>query len=246
MALFSKNKEIGSTQDALRFAEIRDGTVVLKDGNLRKILLCSSINFSLKSEQEQNAIIFQYQNFLNSLDFPIQILMQSKKLDLSNYLAKLEGRADEQTNELLRLQTNDYVEFIKRLINLANIMDKRFYVVVPYLVPPKMASPKISMPGSNEAPPPILSEEEFNQYSKEIDQRIQVIQSGLGSIGIRSALLSTQQIIELLYGVYNPEEANKQKIASAEELQGEVVESEVFRPKEAPTTRKEEDASAPA
>ncbi len=244
MALFGKNKEIGSTQDALRFAEIRDGTVVLKDSNLRKILLCSSINFSLKSEQEQNAIIFSYQNFLNSLDFPIQILMQSKKLDLSNYLAKLDGRANEQTNELLRLQTTDYIEFIKRLINLANIMDKRFYVVVPYLVPPKMATPKIPL-GKKEAPPAILSEDEFNQYSKEMDQRVQVIQSGLGSIGIRSALLNTQQIIELLYGVYNPEEASKQKFAAGHELSGEVVESEVFRPGAA-AEGKEGNANAPA
>lgn len=242
MALFSKNKEIGATQDALPFAEIRDGTVVLKDANLRKILLCSSINFSLKSEEEQNAIIFQYQNFLNSLDFPIQILMQSKRLDLSNYLAKLDKRAGEQTNELLRLQTTDYIEFIKRLINLANIMDKRFYVVVSYLVPPKMNTPKMPSVGKKEAPPPILSEEEFQQYSKEMDQRVQVIQSGLGSIGIRSALLSTQQIIELLYGVYNPEESSKQKITTAEELQGEMVESEVFRPQEG--VRKESDANA--
>jgi hypothetical protein len=246
LKLFGPKQEIGSTQDALPFAEIRDGTVVLKDGNLRKILLCSSINFSLKSEQEQNAIIFAYQNFLNSLDFPIQILMQSKKLDLSNYLAKLEDRANKQTNELLRMQTADYIEFIKRLINLANIMDKRFYVIVPYLVPPKIATPKIPVPGGQAAPTPILSEEEFQQYSKEIDQRVQVIQAGLGSIGIRSALLSTQQIIELLYGVYNPEEANKQKITAAEELQGEIVESEIFRPKEAAETGKETSANASA
>lgn len=231
MALFGPKQEIGSTQEALRFAEIRDNIVVLKDGNLRKILLCSSINFSLKSEQEQNAIIFQYQNFLNSLDFPVQILMQSKKLDLSNYLTKLQGRANSQTNELLRMQTTDYIEFIKRLINMANIMDKRFYIVIPYLVPPKLNASNISIPGTKGAPTPILSEEEFNQFSGEIDRRVQVIQAGLGSIGIRTALLTTQQIIELIYSVYNPEESSKEKITAAEELQGEVVESEVFRPK---------------
>jgi hypothetical protein len=244
LALFGPKQEIGSTQDALRFAEIRDATIVLKEGHLRQILLCSSINFSLKSEQEQNAIIFAYQNFLNSLDFPIQILMQSKKLDLSNYLTKLETRSNEQTNELLRLQTTDYIEFIKRLINLANIMDKRFYVIIPYLVPPKMASRNIPLLGKQDLPQPVLSEEEFNQYKKELEHRVQVIQSGLGSIGIRTALLSTQQIIELIYGVYNPEEASKEKITAAEELQGEVVESEVFRP-QAPKA-KEDNASAPA
>jgi len=246
LKLFGPKQEVGSTQEALKFAEIRDNTVVLKDGHLRQILLCSSINFSLKSEQEQNAIIFAYQNFLNSLDFPIQILMQSKKLDLSNYLAKLEGRSNEQTNELLRLQTTDYIEFIKRLINLANIMDKRFYVVVPYLVPLKMTSANIPLPSKQDTPQPVLSEEEFSQYKKELEHRLQVIQSGLGSIGIRTALLSTQQIIELLYGVYNPEEASKEKITTAEELQGEIVESEVFRPKVAKEAGKEESANAPA
>lgn len=228
MGIFSSKNEIGSTQDALGFAEIRDNTVVLKDGNLRQILLCSSINFSLKSEQEQNAIIFAYQNFLNSLNFPLQILMQSKKLDLSNYLAKLEKKATSQTNELLRMQTTDYIDFIKRLINLANIMDKRFYVVIPFLVPPKIAQTKITL--SNASQQSVLTEDEFNQYKKELEQRIQVVQSGLGSISIRSAVLNTQQIIELFYGVYNPEEASKEKIPPAEALHGELVESEISRP----------------
>ena len=101
MALFSNNKEIGSTQDFLPFAEIHDNTIILKNGHLRQVLLCSSINFSLKSEQEQTAIIFGYQNFLNSLNFPVQILMQYKKLDLSNYLKKLGKLANSQQNELL-------------------------------------------------------------------------------------------------------------------------------------------------
>ena len=138
MGFFGPKQQVGSTQDTLKFAEIRNDTVVLKDGNLRQVLLCSSINFALKSEQEQNAIVYAYQNFLNSLNFPIQILMQSKKLDLSNYLKKLSEKANSQTNELLRSQTLDYIDFIKRLINLANIMDKRFYVVVPFAIPPKI------------------------------------------------------------------------------------------------------------
>jgi hypothetical protein len=226
LALFAKKEEIGSTQEALKFAEIRDGIVVLKDGNLRQILLCSSINFSLKSEMEQTALIFAYQNFLNSLTFPVQILMQSKKLDLSNYLAMLEKKAAGQTNELLRLQTKDYTDFIKRLINLANIMDKRFYTVIPFLIPPKINA----SPMGKSASQPILSEEEFNQYKKELEQRVEVVQSGLGSIGIRTVLLDTQQIIELLYSVYNLEEANKEKIPEAGELQSEIVESAVLKP----------------
>lgn len=238
MGLFSRNKQIGSTQEALKFAEVHNDTIVLKDGNLRQVLLCSSINFALKSEQEQNAIVYQYQNFLNSLTFPIQILMQSKKLDLSNYLAKLTERANVQTNELLRAQTLDYIDFIKKLINLANIMDKRFYVVVPFLVPPKMNMGVPKNPLSNQSSQPIISVEEFQTHQKELEQRVQVIEAGLGSIGIRCALLNTQQLIELLYGVYNPEEAHKEKLIAADELSGEIVKSELTKP------QKEEDGSA--
>jgi len=234
LALFGKKQEIGSTQEALKFAEIRDNTIVLADGNLRQILLCSSINFSLKSEQEQNAIVYAYQNFLNSLNFPIQILMQSKKLDLSRYLAKLDEKAKAQTNELLRMQTLDYIDFIKRLINLANIMDKRFYVVIPFMVPPKVTAPNISgkIPGTKKQEvQPVLTPEEFTKYKEELKQRVEVIQSGLGTIGIRTALLDTQQVIELMYAVYNPEEAAKEKLIEADSLQGEMVESELLNPK---------------
>ncbi|MFA6493130.1 MAG: TraC family protein [Patescibacteria group bacterium] len=227
MALFGPKQQVGSTQDALRFAEIRNDTIILKDGNLRQVLLCSSINFALKSEQEQNAIVYAYQNFLNSLNFPIQILMQSKKLDLSSYLAKLQEKANGQTNELLRGQTLDYIDFIKRLINLANIMDKRFYVVIPFVIPPKIG-PTNPLSKKNQVQT-LLSNEEFQNYKKELEQRIQVIESGLGSIGIRTAKLNTQQLIELLYGVYNPEEAHKEKLIDVENLTGEIVKSEIER-----------------
>ncbi len=237
MSLFGPKQPVGSTQDALKFAEIRNDTIILKDGNLRQILLCSSINFALKSEQEQNAIIFQYQNFVNSLTFPIQILMQSKKLDLSNYLAKLNEKANSQTNELLRAQTIDYIDFIKKLINLANIMDKRFYVTIPYLIPPKIGVGKNI---GKSTPQVTLTSQEFDNYRKELDQRVKTVESGLGSIGIRTALLNTQQLIELLYSVYNPEEAVKEKLIAADELTGDVVKSELFKPAE----KKEENASA--
>ncbi|HLB95411.1 MAG TPA: TraC family protein [Patescibacteria group bacterium] len=241
MSLFGPKQPIGSTQEALKFAEIHNDTIILKDGNLRQVLLCSSINFALKSEQEQNAIVFAYQNFINSLSFPIQILMQSKKLDLGNYLAKLTERASGQTNELLRAQTLDYIDFIKRLINLANIMDKRFYVVIPYLVPPKIEPLKNPIP-SQKAPPPLLSAEEFETFQKELEQRVQVVESGLGTIGIRTAKLNTQQIIELLYGVYNPEESAKEKLTEAGNLTGEVVQSALLQSEEAEESKEEGNA----
>ena len=231
MALWAKEpQQPSSTQEHLRFAEIRDSLIITKVGELRAVLLASSINFALKSEQEQNAIIFAYQNFLNSLNFPLQIVMQSKKLDLSKYLAKLQEVSNSQTNELLRLQTVDYIDFIKRLINIANIMDKKFYVVVPYLPPPKIQAPTKILKKPTEASPIQITIEEFSMYKKELTQRIQVIQSGLGSIGLRSAQLNTQQIIELLYGIYNPEEASKEKLIEYENLITPLVESEIEKP----------------
>ncbi len=247
MGLFGPKQQIGSTQDALKFADIRDGVVILKDGNLRKIILCSAVNFDLKSEQEQNAIIAQYQNFLNSLDFPIQILMQSKKLDLSSYLTKLEDKATKQKNELLRMQMTDYIGFIKRLIDVANIMEKRFYVVVPYLVPPKIGpgAGVVKIPGQNpKQAPSLMTPDEFNKYKEELDRRTQIIESGLGSISIRTAPLTTQQTIELLYNVYNPEEANKEKLIDTDELQGEVIQSAAMKPKEEAKENKENGESA--
>lgn len=234
MALWGgKQEQPSSTQEHLRFAEIRDSTIITRNGELRTILLVSSINFALKSEQEQNAIIYAYQNFLNSLSFPLQIVMQSKKLDLSKYLIKLQEKANTQTNELLRLQTVDYIDFIKRLINIANIMDKKFYVVVPYLPPPKFQAPSPGMlKKPTEKPPLQITIEEFDLYKKELTQRIQVIQSGLGSIGLRSAQLNTQQLIELLYGIYNPEEASKEKLIEYENLTTPLVESELEKPEE--------------
>jgi len=226
LALWSKTKSTASTQEILKFSEIHDGIIITKTGELRAILMVSSINFALKSEQEQTAIIFAYQNFLNSLEFPIQIVMQSKKLDLSNYLVKLKKSASGQTNDLLRVQTMDYIDFISRLINIANIMDKKFYVVVPYLPPPKMQQ---GLPGGAPGPAKI-TQTEFQSYKQELTQRLQVVQSGLGSIGIRCAQLDSQQVIELLYGIYNPEESSKQKLTKIDNLTSQVVESAVEQP----------------
>lgn len=228
MALWGRPKQpIGSTQEILKFAEIHDGIVIAKTGELRAILMVSSINFALKSEQEQNAIVYAYQNFLNSLNFPIQIVMQSKKLDLSKYLAGLKETANRQTNELLHMQTIDYIDFVEKLINVANIMDKKFFVVVPLMPPPKMTSASLK-PGAPTMPRITL--EEFNAYKEELSQRVQVIASGLSSIGMRSAQLNTQQVIELLYSIYNPEESNKQKFAQYQTLTSPMVESEIEKP----------------
>lgn len=223
MGFFSNNKKpVLATQDFLQFAEIHDGIVITKQGELRSILLVSSINFALKSEQEQNAIIFAFQSFLNSLNFPIQITMQSRKLDLSKYLAKLNETANLQSNELLRAQTMDYMDFVVRLINIANIMDKKFYVVIPYM-PPATSQPLVSNNKNKQSFQ--MTPKQFEDYRQELEQRIKVVQSGLGSVGLRSAELNTQQIIEVFYEIYNPEEAAKEKLIDFNQLSGGIVES---------------------
>src|SRR3989344_1612347 len=125
------NKPTASTQRYLDIAEIKEGTIIMRDGSLRAVVVVSSINFSLKSGDEQNALISAYQNFLNALEFPIEILMQSRKLDIHAYLDKLRSTMQQQTNELLRLQTQEYIEYASKLIEFASIMTKTFYVVVP-------------------------------------------------------------------------------------------------------------------
>jgi type IV secretory pathway VirB4 component len=224
----TSTQPIVSTQDFLAFSEIHDGVIITKTGELRVVLLASSINFSLKSEQEQTAIVYAYQSFLNSLTFPIQIMMQSRKLDLSKYIAKLKDISNTQSNELLRGQTLDYIKYIERLVEVANIMDKKFFVVVPYMPP---VTPQIKKPGflgpKKNTNQPQINAKQFAEYKTEITQRIQVIQSGLGSIGVRTAQLNTQQVVELLYGIYNPEEAAKEKLINFNQLSSDVVESEV-------------------
>src|SRR4029077_17099819 len=125
-------KTANSTQDFVPISEVRDGVVVLKDGSLRAILLASSLNFALKSEDEQTAFIVQFQNFLNSLDFSCQIFVQSRMLDIRPYVATLEAAYKEQLDDLMRIQIREYIEFIKSFTEAANIMTKNFFVVVPY------------------------------------------------------------------------------------------------------------------
>src|SRR3990167_9568631 len=127
----SGNKPTASTQAYLDISEIKEGTIIMRDGSLRAVVVVSSTNFSLKSIDEQNAIIASYQNFLNALEFPIQILMQSRKLEINTYLDRLHGIMQQQTNELLRIQTQEYIEYIGKLVEFASIMNKTFYVTIP-------------------------------------------------------------------------------------------------------------------
>ncbi len=203
-------KAAESTQKYLSIAEIKEDAIILKDGSIKAVVAVSSTNFALKSEEEQNAMIAAYQNFLNSLDFPIQILMHSRVLDINGYLEKLRNLAAGQTNELLRIQMSEYIEYVQRLIEYSSIMSKNFYVVVPYSAGQQVKETlgsklmKILNPASSIA----QSEEGFELAKQKLNERIDHIVSALGGMGLRSIVLKTPELIELLYQSYNFEAAS--------------------------------------
>lgn len=206
MDMQKKNKIVGkSTQSFLRIAEIKDDTVVLDDGTLRAILAVPSTNFDLKSQEEQEAIIFNYQRFLNSLDFPVQMLMQSRKMEISAYIDKLKKIAEKQTNELLRVQTVEYAEFISRLIENASIMNKNFYLIVPLgkSVNPSPAGFFSRLFGGGQAKEAAERITNFEKAKEELDNRVQSASGGLSQVGLKTTRLKTEEIMQLYYNSYN-------------------------------------------
>lgn len=198
-----------STQEFVPIKEIRDGVVVLKDGSMRALLMCSSVNFALKSGEEQNSILFQFQNFLNSLDFSIQIFVQSRRLDIRPYLALIEGRIKDQTNDLMRIQIKEYVKFIKKFTEDVNIMAKTFFIVVPYTPPMlNVESKKFSLFGSNKATRKELIQR-FDEDKTQLEKRVSVVESGISRCGVRTAQLGTEELVEVFYKLFNPGDVEK-------------------------------------
>lgn len=216
----TQSKISNSTQQFLDISEIKEDTVVMRDGTLRAVIMASSINFALKSEDEQNAIIAAYVGFLNNLDFPLQIVVQSRELNIDGYLNTLKQKEKEQTNELLKMQTTEYIQYINELISLGKIMNKRFYVTVIYnplsdrqrnffsrLLDAFKPAKLIKMKG-----------DKFMRRKAELARRIDNIISGLASIGINSAQLDTQNLIELYYNTYNPDTSANQKLVDVKQI----------------------------
>lgn len=219
----AKEQKIQSTQKYLDILVIKEGIIILKDGGLRSILKVSSLNFALKSEEEQSGLINQYQGFLNALKFDIQIVMQSRRLDLYNYMRYLKEVAQQQTNEMVKIQTEDYINYIERLLTKANIMDKRFYVVIPFFptgVQQKGWIDKI-LGGSKTTIQ--FSAEQFKSHKEQLLERANIVTQGLGGMGLKVTPLATQEIIELLYGIYNPEEAMSERLVEAGGLSAPVI-----------------------
>jgi hypothetical protein len=203
------------SQDFVDIKEIRDGILILKDDSLRAVIMVSSVNIALKSEDEQRATMNQFLNFLNTLEFSTEIVVQSRMLDIGPYITSLEERLHDQKEELLQIQTKEYIEFIKYFTNQVDVMIKNFFVVVPYVGAAiggggnkkgilgflKRSSKKTETSGSTE---------EFEFKRSQLEQRISVIQSGLTRLGVRATPLNTEQAVELFHNLYNPGGTHRQ------------------------------------
>jgi hypothetical protein len=200
-----------STQNFLPFQDVREGTIVLQDRSIRGVMLVSSTNFALKSQEEQDAVVYQFQNFLNSLDFFIQITIQSRQLNITGYIDKLKELEQTQTNDLLREQTQGYRAFVESLITGGSVLAKNFFVVVPFTLMETTAGAGQSMFSNLFATTPKftggLNDEEFDRMKTQLWQRMEFVALGLRRMGLHVAPLNTEEIIELLWTWYHPEEA---------------------------------------
>lgn len=209
------------TQDLIPIDEIRDGVVILKDSTMRLVLLVSSINFALKSEDEQNAIIFAYQEFLNSLDFPVQIVVSSRKMDITPYLEQVKALQEKQMNELLRLQMDEYINFVGELVRGSNIMTKTFLVVVPFSVTQSRKEglmSRVLKGAKGVAGGRKISDTEFEHTRGQLVQRANQVATGLSGMSLRVVPLNTEELLELYYTMYNPGTSRNQRLRDVGQL----------------------------
>lgn len=221
-----------STQNTLQIAEIRDGVVIMNDGSFRAVVMVKSINFDLMSPQEQESVEFAYQGFLNSLYFPVQIFLRSQKVDLQPYIEKLDKIRTEHDNMLLSMLMEDYINYIDQLAMQTNIMDKKFYVIIPFTPgeTPKSLSVKkqnfftgFAALFNKTEDHIVINEEELEKAKTELRNRVQATLGGLQQCGIQGLPLDTQELIELYYDAYNPETAQHQQLTNFDNLTADVV-----------------------
>ena len=194
------------SQEFVPVKEVKNGVIIMKGGGYRGILMCSSINFSLKSEDEQRGIISGFQNFLNTLDFSVQIVVQSRKMDIRPYIAYLSSRMSEQKTELMRIQLREYSNFIETLTEGTNIMTKTFYVIVPYAPVTSLKTSALSSLFGGKKDTAAKNVDPFDEHRAQLEQRMAVVAGGLQASGVRATPLGTEEVIELLYRSFNPGE----------------------------------------
>lgn len=221
-----------STQNSLQIAEIRDGIVIMNDGSFRSVIMVKSINFDLMSEGEREAVEYSYQGFLNSLYFPIQIFVRSQKVDLRPYIDKLDKIRTEHENMLLALLMEDYIGFMTNIAQQTNIMDKHFYVIIPYF---QVTDTKKTIEAgkniftnllgafNNKEQHVTINEADLEKGKAELRNRVQAVLGGLMQCGIQGLPLDTQELIELYYDTYNPDTATRQQLKNFNDLTAPVI-----------------------
>lgn len=218
-----------STQNLLHIAEIRDGVVIMNDGSFRSVLMCRSINFDLMSPEEREGVEYAYQSFLNSLYFELQIHVHSTKVDIRPYLEKLDKIRSEHDNMLLAVLMEDYINYIAALAEQTNIMDKKFYIVIPFytnLDTRKVAQASKSFMSTifgNKEQVVTVDEAKLEAAKTELKNRAQTVLSGLMQCGVQGAALDTQELIELYYDAYNPDTATRQQLKKFSDLTVPIV-----------------------
>lgn len=191
-----------ATQDFVPVKDVRDNVVIMKDGRMCMILLASSINFALKSTDEQHAILSQFQSFLNTLDFSLQFYIQSRRLDIQPYLDKLIEREPLQDNDLMRIQLREYMDFIRTFTTEVNVMSKNFFVVIPYT--PTEINLKADIGSLFRRTQARLGDEKFQEHRLQLEQRATLVEQGLNRIGVRTIALASEELVELYYHIFNP------------------------------------------
>ena len=221
-----------STQNMLQIAEIRDGIVIMGDGSFRSVVMVNSINFDLMSREEQEAVEYSYQNFLNSLYFPIQIFLRSQKVDLAPYIEKLDKVRSEHDNMLLALLMDDYINYMEALSQQTNIMDKKFYIIIPFFphvdVQKAFTQSKNFVSGfaalfNKKEDHVVINEADLEKAKTELRNRTQTVMDGLMQSGVQSLPLDTQELIELYYDTYNPDTATHQQLKNFEDMNADFV-----------------------
>ncbi len=197
------------TQEFVPISEIRDGVLVLSDGGLRALLMVSSVNFALKSEDNQEAILLQFQNFLNTLDFSVQIVVHSRRFDVRPYLALLETRMKAQDTELLKIQIREYIGFVRSFTESTAIMSKSFFIAVPYSPTPVKLKGGLPIGLRRKSGATTVGSADFNESRTQLEQRAAIVEQGLTRCGLRTARLGTDEEIELFYKLFNPGEEQK-------------------------------------
>ncbi len=186
--------------------DIKDNVVILKNGQLNMVLLASSINFALKSIDEQEAILRQFQSFLNTIDFSIQFYVQSRRLNIQPYLDLLQAREEKQDNDLMKIQLREYIQFIKAFTNEVEVMSKSFFIVVPYTpvaanLQKNLEGFKDMLGGKKEV---YFDDQNFSEHKLQLEQRVALVEQGLSGIGVRTILLQSEELVELYYHIFNP------------------------------------------